>query len=152
MLKEAAPEAFAKAPSWATGETSEEESGERSVEEGTNEESVEGGAGPAGSLARELRRRVFELEAQVHDLEGKVVIVDEARLAAAEHGGGGGGGKGVDAFSSRRGDCLFDWVFGLSRGWEGGGDWFAGGVRGGSLVARFLVGLMGGEVIGWFGG
>lgn len=106
MLKDAAPDAFAGVPSWATGEASDEErSSEEGVTQGSpgGEEAVVGGVGPAGSLARELRKKVFELEGQVHDLEGKVVVAEEARLAAAEHGGGGagGGGNGIGSYSSR---------------------------------------------------
>lgn len=119
MLKDAAPDAFSGLPSWATGEASDEESEERSSEvaakQGSPEdgEAVVGGVGSAGSLAMELRKRVFELEGQVHDLEGKVVVAEEARLAAAEHGGGGGGGgSGVGAYSSRQGDWLIDELVG----------------------------------------
>lgn len=111
VLKDAAPDAFSAAPSWATGEASDQESSfseERSPEEGAaqgspeGQESVVARVGSAGSLARELRQKVFELEGQVHDLEGKVAIAEEARLAAAEHGGGGGGGgNAIGAYSYR---------------------------------------------------
>ena len=81
-----------------------------------DEEAVVGGMGPAGALARELRQKVFELEGQVHDLEGKVVVAEEARLAAVEHGGGGGGGggggNGIGAYLCRRVDWLAGWVLG----------------------------------------
>lgn len=93
MLQENAPGALAGLPSWATkGEKEdgeEEEKEERSPNSSEDGLSGEGGAGMGapGSLARELRRKVFALEQTVFSLEGKLRLADEARL---ERGGGGG--------------------------------------------------------------
>lgn len=49
----------------------------------------------------ELRQRVFELEGQVSDLEGKLALADDARLGQSDRG------------EARRGkwrDCLFLFV------------------------------------------
>ena len=90
MLKEAAPSALAGLPSWATkGEQEEEEEDERSPDscEAGLLSGGDAGLGAPGSLARELRRKVFALEQTVFSLEGKLRLADEARL---ERGGAGG--------------------------------------------------------------
>lgn len=52
---------------------------------------ADGDLGSAGSLARELRKKVFELEQTVFSLEGKLRLADESRL---ERGGGGADDEG----------------------------------------------------------
>lgn len=96
VLREAAPSAFAGLPSWANKEDDEEEGGEGgggAKGKGSRLETP-GDLGPAGSLARELRERVFELEQTVFELEGKLRLADESRL---ERGGGGAGGGDDDS-------------------------------------------------------
>eukprot|EP00752_Nemacystus_decipiens_P009306 g8317.t1 len=131
VLKEADPSALAGLPLWATkGEKEEEDEHEKgearspdSSEDGSS--AIDAGLGAPGSLARELRRKVFALEQTVFSLEGKLRLADEARL---ERGGGGGEedgtpstvlaaydgegqassvGKGSPAGSSM-GDCSFE--------------------------------------------
>lgn len=94
LVKDAAPSVLASMPSWATGALSNEEPAE-----GDSADLVAGGAQdhgdgedgagsePAsGSLARELRQSVFELEAKVSELEGQLA---EAREAVAADTVGG---------------------------------------------------------------
>lgn len=106
VLKEAAPSALAGLPSWATGERcssgEEEEAAEGDSSAGKDdqgalekEKETEEGLGPAGSLARELRKKVFELEEAVFSLEGKLSLADEARLER-----GGDDGNDEDAAST----------------------------------------------------
>ncbi|CAN0367726.1 unnamed protein product, partial [Ectocarpus sp. 8 AP-2014] len=105
LLKEKAPRALDGLPAWATGEQEEqgegssEPSGDRLPESGGDAESSSpsevkeaSGPGAAGSLARELRKKVFELEQTVFSLGGRLRLADEARLEA--RGGGGGSGSG----------------------------------------------------------
>lgn len=105
MLKEVAPTTLAGLPSWATGEQEQEEQHNRSSD--PSEEGLSGGVaakdsasdddgssaatelGAPGSLARELRSRVFTLEQTVFELEGKLRLADEARLARRRDGDGG---------------------------------------------------------------
>ncbi|CAM9282190.1 unnamed protein product, partial [Hapterophycus canaliculatus] len=128
VLREVAPGALAGLPPWATGEQEQEEQERenRSSDSAEAELSGEGeaeaqgsasdermpqavaaaaaaatGLGAQGSLARELRMKVFALEQKVFSLEGKLMLADEARLArhgdrcgvhdGDESGGGGGG-------------------------------------------------------------
>lgn len=103
VLKEAAPSALAGLPSWANRQEAEggeggerEDGGEPSPafsEHGLSEEHA--GLGGPGSLARELRRKVFGLEQTVFSLEGKLKLADEARLQC-----GGAGGEDDDATAS----------------------------------------------------
>lgn len=106
LLKEKAPRALDELPAWATGEQEEqgevssEPSGDWLPESGGDAESSSpsevkeaSGPGAAGSLARELRKKVFELEQTVFSLEGRLRLADKARLEAR---GGGGGSSGGD--------------------------------------------------------
>ena len=103
MLKEAAPGALASLPSWVTkGGKEEEEDGEHEDGEERSQDSSEdglsggdAGLGAPGSLARELRRKVFALEQTVFSLEGKLRLADEARLER-----GGACGEGEDGTAS----------------------------------------------------
>ncbi|CAM9427743.1 unnamed protein product [Ectocarpus sp. 12 AP-2014] len=105
LLKEKAPRALDDLPAWATGEQEEqgegssEPSGDRLPESGGDAESSSpsavkeaSGPGAAGSLARELRKKVFDLEQTVFSLEGRLRLADEARLERRRGGGGSGGG------------------------------------------------------------
>lgn len=129
VLREAAPTALDGLPSWATTEevdssvekssesfpeNSSEKNSEDNVDPEKNalkhqQEKEEGsakgkeaacGVGAAsGSLARELRQRVFELEGQVFDLEGRLALSTERQHVT---GGGFGGdlkepGSGFEA-------------------------------------------------------
>ena len=97
VLKEAAPGTLAGLPSWTTKgeeemeeEEEEHQDGEERSPESSEEDGLSGadaGLGAPGSLARELRRKVFALEQTVFSLEGKLRLADEARL---ERGGAGG--------------------------------------------------------------
>lgn len=103
MLKEAAPSALAGLPSWADkGETEKEEEQEEEEHqdggEGSpdcSEDGLSSGLGAPGSLARELRRKVFALEQAVFSLEGKLRLADEERL-----GRGGACGEDGDGTAS----------------------------------------------------
>lgn len=109
VLKEAAPDALDGLPSWATGAVAA--SSERGdcpeevlpEEEGSprDEEKAVAKFGAAGSLPRELRQRVFELEGQVSELEGKLARADDSPLAVEGRDGGGGGGMGACSSSDR---------------------------------------------------
>lgn len=99
VLKDAAPGTLAGLPPWASKgecgqedeEEEEEESSSTSRRSSEDEDGLSGGdagLGAPGSLARELRRKVFALEETVFSLEGKLRLADEARL---ERGGGGDG-------------------------------------------------------------
>lgn len=128
MLREAAPEALASLPSWATGteddyhrksfpedypERSSEGIAERLSDEGksahneavstprdgVHKERRAAAAAAAGSLARELRQKVFELEAQVSELQGALAETREmtstlVRGGVCDAGADAGNGHG----------------------------------------------------------
>lgn len=104
ILEKEAPSVLAGLPSWATEpEATASDVVESAAENGDSHEGLgdgkenvpppgdeeegvvgEGGAVAAtGSLARELRQKVFELEGQVFGLEEKLALADDARLATA---------------------------------------------------------------------
>lgn len=82
MLEQAAPAALASLPSWATGEKKAgdnnnlEEDSAQAARGAGSDYSGEGDrsatTSAAGSLAQELRQKVFELEAQVSELQGNL--------------------------------------------------------------------------------
>lgn len=126
VLKEAAPGALAGLPSWATGKQSssgddndddgegegeEDEEVEDASSEGISAKETEAGLGPAGSLARELRQKVFELEEAVFSLEGKLRLADEARLER-----GDGRGDGDDGVASTAVVAVYDEAVASGRG------------------------------------
>lgn len=107
VLQESAPDALAGLPAWATGAAEQEDcsdtglSGKEECPGGRGDGSdvpMGGGKGDGlglacggmGSLAMELRQRVFELEGQVFGLEGKLALADDARLGQRVRGVVGG--------------------------------------------------------------
>lgn len=87
-------------PSWATGKEADVESPDANI----TEESVVSSSkikSAVGSLERELRQRVFELEEQVFQLEGRLSIAgDTTRLSSDEADGAVTGVKDIESFAS----------------------------------------------------
>lgn len=114
VLQQAAPAALAGMPSWATGEKETGNGNGLDSPDGRNKGSKEGSSAvgdgadksegvstahdAAGSLARELRQKIFDLEAQVVELQGEL---SESREMMRRVGGGVGGGA---AASDGRGE------------------------------------------------
>lgn len=107
VLKEASPSSLVGLPSWATGKEADADSPDDNLTgnclESQGEATVSSSetSSAVGSLERELRQRVFELEEQVFHLEGRLSLAgDTAKLSSGGDDGAVTGVKGIESFAS----------------------------------------------------